>query len=245
MTLPRKFFLDRVDSTNRWALKKAARSTSFQPFWIRTDDQFAGRGQGENSWQGSPGQNLTGSLVIYPDQLLAGDQFLLSVLASEAMVDFTGLFTGEITIKWPNDLYFRDKKLGGLLIENSIVGEMIRYTVLGIGININQTDFPESLPNPVSLSQIHPVTYNLTEIEDLLLNCLMNRLSQLKTNKSSDLLAAYTRKLYRYRQFATYNSQGKLFNAQIVGVDNFGRLRLEDETGKLRTYGFQEVEYVI
>jgi len=122
---------------------------------------------------------------------------------------------------------------------------MIRYAVLGIGINVNQTDFPESLPNPVSLSQIHAVTYNLTEIEDLLLNCLMNRLSQLKTNKSRDILIAYTRKLYRYKQFAPYRSQGKWFNAQIIGIDNFGRLRLEDEAGQLRTYGFQEVEYII
>jgi len=227
-----------------YASKYAGKNEPGNPVWIRTDEQFEGRGQGDHTWISEPGMNLTGSFLIYPEHLKGPDQFYLSMAASLAAADFLELFLDEVRIKWPNDLYVNEKKIGGILIETSVMGARISQAIIGLGININQVKFSETLPNPVSISQITSIIYNVAELEDLLIDCFLARYNLIETGKMTSLKACYLKKLFRYKEFAPYKANGKWFRARILDVTRYGHLVLEDESGNRREYAFQEVEFI-
>lgn len=245
MKTPMKFFFDRIDSTNRLAGEWAAAGRYVDPYWIRTDDQYEGKGQGHNHWHSAAGLNLTGSLVIQPTGLDAADQFSLSMSVSLAVLDFLELFTEDVSIKWPNDICLGSEKIGGILIENAISGKKFLFSVIGIGININQREFPGDLRNPVSLCQVVDSAFNLEELEDLLLSCLMFRIGNLLDGDTGSIRSTYLKLLFRYREWAPYRVKDQWINARIVDVDPFGKLMLEAETKDLYSLGFQEVEFII
>lgn len=246
MVLLPKIFEDRLTSTNARAQEMLQNQEASGNFWLRAGDQFAGKGHGSNIWLSQPGMNLTGSLVIYPENLKAADQFTLSVLISLGLTAFLDLFTEYITIKWPNDVYYQDQKIAGILIENAIVGDRIKYTVIGVGININQLEFPKALPNPTSLKKITGIDYDLEELEDLLLTSLQSQLDFLQTGVFDEVSATYLQRLYRYKSYAPFREPGKpWFNARIIGIESDGHLVLEDEGGVLKSYGFKEVEFIL
>ena len=118
---------------------------------VLAKEQTSGRGQVNNTWESSYGDNLLMSIVLYPEFLHAGNQFLLSKFVSLAIVDFLSYYLENVTIKWPNDIYVGNKKIAGVLIENSLRGAFISSSVVGIGLNVNQTEFSSSIPNPTSL----------------------------------------------------------------------------------------------
>ena len=121
---------------------------------VVAEDQTAGRGQVGNHWEAEPGQNLTFSLVIYPTCLQAKEQFLISQIAALSVKQTLEAYVQPIRVKWPNDVYWQDRKICGMLIENDLLGCTIATSILGIGININQAQFVSDAPNPVSLHQI-------------------------------------------------------------------------------------------
>jgi BirA family biotin operon repressor/biotin-[acetyl-CoA-carboxylase] ligase len=239
-----KIFHKRLNSTNLFASQYAIENEPAAPVWIRTDDQFKGRGQGDHSWVSEPGMNLTGSFLLYPENMKGSDQFCLSMAVSLAAADFLELFLDEARIKWPNDLYINEKKIGGILIETSIMGSNLSQAILGIGININQVHFSPDLPNPVSVRQITSITYDLEALEDLFIESFLSRYRMIEDGKLPGLKQAYLKKLFRYKEFAPFKADGKWFRARIMDVSPFGHLVLEDETGKMREYAFQEVVYI-
>lgn len=249
-----KFFYNRLDSTNLQALKLIAEDELSETFWIRAADQYAGRGQGSKTWISEAGKNLTGTLVIFPENLAATGQFDMLRLCALGVCDFLELFLEDVRIKWPNDMYTGNNKIGGILIETAVVGPEVKYAILGIGININQETFPAGIPNPVSLRNLTGITYRLEELEDLLLSACLNRFAGMSGDlpemvgimpDPGQFRPEYLKKLYGYKEFAPYKVNGKWLRAKIIDLDDLGQLVLEDESGLRCAYSYEEVEYII
>jgi BirA family biotin operon repressor/biotin-[acetyl-CoA-carboxylase] ligase len=209
--------------------------------------QTAGKGQRGNSWESEKEKNLLFSFVFYPDFLEVRKQFLLSQLISVSIKEELEAQHAEgFSIKWPNDIYWKDRKIGGILIENNLIGSKIERSMAGIGININQRKFYSSAPNPVSLLQI---TEDQREIEilPLLANIIkrcMYYYGFLRQGDTDTVSGRYRFSLYRRSGFYPYKDKDGAFNARILCVQPEGVLVLVDEAGKEREYTFKEVEYL-
>ncbi|KAA6339499.1 Bifunctional ligase/repressor BirA [termite gut metagenome] len=214
---------------------------------VTTDFQTAGKGQQGNSWESEKGKNLLFSFVFYPDFLEVRKQFLLSQLISVSIKEELEVqYTEGFSIKWPNDIYWKDRKICGILIENNLIGNKIERSMAGIGININQKKFYSSAPNPVSLIQI---TENRREIE--ILPLLANIIKQcmyyyglFRQGDTDTVTKHYHLSLYRRDGFYPYKDKDEIFKARILRVKPEGTLVLADEAGKEREYTFKEVEYL-
>ena len=208
-------------------------------------DQTSGRGQRGNSWESEPGMNLLFSFVVYPTFLEAGHQFSLSQITALALTNVLSGYTEGIRIKWPNDIYWKDKKLCGTLIENDLTGTSISRSISGTGINLNQKRFVSDAPNPVSLTQITGQTYEPTVI----LHQAMRRVSWyyrlLQDGHTAEIARRYKQMLYRKEGFHPYRDQAGKFLARFRDIEPSGRLVLEDTNGQCRKYLFKEVAFEI
>ena len=191
--------LEETDSTNRY-LKNLLTTEHPEEFSVvRTDFQSSGRGQQGNSWNSEKGKNLLFSIVIYPSDIEANRQFIISRMISVAIYRVLSHFTDGIKIKWPNDIYFQNRKIAGILIENSLMGKNIRYSVIGVGLNINQTMFPENIPNPVSLKQITMSELDKNKILDSILMEFRELNANLKNKKTTKIKKKYLNNLFQLR----------------------------------------------
>ena len=141
--------IDETESTNQW-LKEHGEDDMV----VVADYQTAGRGCGTNTWESERGQNLLFSVLLHPKQVVASRQFHISMAVSVAICEALEQFIGDVSIKWPNDIYWRDGKLGGILIEHTLQGSGIKDSIIGVGLNVNQRQCTSDAPNPVSLWQI-------------------------------------------------------------------------------------------
>lgn len=238
--------LDSVDSTNNYAKELLSKSKPIEGSAILAKEQYAGRGQMGNNWQAESGKNLTLSIILYPDFLDADKQFYLNMAVSLGVKDFceSVLQDDEVRIKWPNDIYHRDSKLGGILMENSISGRKIASCVAGIGININQTEFDPSAPNPASFMQITGQVHPIQQMADSLFSFIEKYYLQLRQQHYNFLERAYTEGLYRYQQTHEYRKNGQVLKGEINGVAKDGKLIIHSSGKELR-FAFKEVEYII
>ena len=234
----------RLDSTNLQARLLLERGEIKEPAWIQADEQYQGKGLGNNKWISEAGRNITGSVVVFPSNVLAENQFDLSVAISIAVCDLLELYLELIEIKWPNDIYSGGKKIAGLLIEHTIQGNAIKNSILGIGLNVNQLVFPNELPNPTSLRKDLGFEIEVEELSDLLLNFVNQRLDMIGEGNTDKLRDEYLKKLFRYMEFAPYKSGERWFRARITGVNSFGHLLMETEKGESLEFGFKEVEFI-
>ena len=143
-----------LSSTNDYLSEICKQGKTEEFYTVIAEKQTSGKGQRGNSWESEPGKNLTFSTVLYPTAIEANKQFHLSMLVSIAVIDALTDYTDGFSIKWPNDIYWHDKKICGILIENELEGKYLSQSIIGIGLNINQTIFLSSAPNPISLCQI-------------------------------------------------------------------------------------------
>lgn len=212
---------------------------------VTADFQTSGRGQRGNSWESEEKKNLLFSFVLYPTFLEARNQFLLSQAVSLAVKEELDTYTDGISIKWPNDIYWKEKKICGMLIENDLTGTRITQSIAGIGINVNQEVFRSPAPNPVSLKQITEKEYHpATLLEGIMQRMKENYLS-LQQGETEAIGCRYHRALFRNEGIHPFRDSAGEFMAQIVGVEPDGHLVLRDETGKIRRYVFKEVQYVL
>lgn len=211
---------------------------------VWTENQYRGRGHGNSSWESEQGKNLTFSIILHPRFLEPAGQFYLSMTVSLAIVSFLKEFTENVFIKWPNDIYADNRKIAGILIENSVTGNKIADSVIGIGININQTGFGSHLPNPVSLKQITGKEFMLRECLDKICEQINYWYCLLMRGEKSIIADKYTTRLYRLNQESRYREFDIIFTAVLKGVDNFGRLALEMSSGDTRYFGLKEVEFI-
>lgn len=235
----RRIHLTETASTNTYARSCSGEEA---PLLITTDYQTAGRGQRGNSWEAEAGKNLLLSLAIRPQGIAIAQQFALSQHISVALCKTLSRYTDGIHIKWPNDIYWHDKKIAGILIEHDIEGDKLTRSIIGIGLNVNQAHFASDAPNPVSLCQIlgHEV-----DREELLATLCHEILHPCTEGSTEELHRRYTALLYRLREPALYSDAEGTFTAQIHHVEPDGHLILEDTEGRWRSYLFKEVAYII
>ncbi|MCF8246015.1 MAG: biotin--[acetyl-CoA-carboxylase] ligase [Saprospiraceae bacterium] len=239
--------LPQVASTNAYAQELLSKTKPAEGTVISTFHQSDGRGQIGSKWESEPDKNISLSLVLYPDFLAAKDQFQLNIFVSLAVFDFVKNCLPErpVSIKWPNDIYVGDKKNAGILIQNSLINTQIRSTVVGIGININQTAFVTKPPNPTSLRLESGLNFELTDLVPALCEFLESRYLQLKAGKIVPLQQAYLRQLYRFGIPAKYKrTNGESFEGNIVGIDDIGRLKMEVES-RPEVFDLKELRYEV
>lgn len=236
--------LNEVESTNNYA-KQLILSNAEEGSVVLAQFQKKGRGQHGNSWESNHGENMLASIIVYPLFLNAGKQFAISKVVSLGIVDFLKSITNNVSIKWPNDIYFENKKIAGILIENTISGSNLQSSVIGIGLNLNQKVFLSDAPNPVSLKQISGVDYDNESVAKKVVASILVWYDKLQAGKIGEIESAYFSNLFRANNWSNYKKDGKLFEAKIVGIGEFGQLKLEKRDGSVETYLFKEVEFVI
>ena len=224
-----------IESTNQYLQRLLDEGIDITDNIVVADFQTSGKGQGNNVWQSEDGMNLLFSIALDMSFLKAENQFLLTQMISVAMIDVLKKYLPEesLFIKWPNDIYFNDKKIAGILIKNEIKGMMLGTSIIGIGLNVNQTYFDKSLPNPISMKMITGKNYDL---ERLLLEVYKSTSlqvykcqSQCQSQSQSSIVNSYNHHLYRYNQWALFEHEGIEKEMMIVGYDRFGRLVLKEK----------------
>jgi BirA family transcriptional regulator, biotin operon repressor / biotin---[acetyl-CoA-carboxylase] ligase len=236
--------LDSVDSTNNYAMALVREGMAKHGMAIVAKEQTAGKGQRGKNWHAKPGQNIAMSVVLKTDKLRADEQFYLSMLVALAANDFLKKYAGkETTIKWPNDLYWRDRKAGGILIETVFKGTGWKWAVVGIGININQTQFPKALPNPVSLQQITHKEYDIIELAEVLYNMVLKRIATITEKPADKVAKEYSKHLYKLNEVVKLKKANAVFKSTIKGVSLQGQLHTFDIME--RQFDFGEVEWIL
>jgi len=233
--------LSETDSTNKYSARLIADKQIELPTLIYTLQQNSGKGLGNNTWHSQADKNLLFSLIVFPE-IKAEDHFKLNMIVSLAICEFLLLKGIEVKIKWPNDIYCQNKKIAGILIENSIYGNLIKSSIIGVGLNLNQTEFPQELTNPVSLKQITNASYDIDEEVKLIAQILVNKIDQFRAKSFSTVIKYYNKKLYRFGLLSEFKDKNGSFSGYIKDVNENGHLIICDQNSKTRSYNFKEVE---
>lgn len=242
--LQESFFtiLDTVDSTNIYAMKRINDGMATHGMAWFAREQTTGKGQRGKLWKSEKDKNIALSLVLEPGRLQFNNQFQVSAAVALACFEFFSSYAGDETkIKWPNDLYWRDRKAGGILIENVIQGKNWKWAVVGIGININQTKYNDALKNPVSLKQITGKDFDVIELAKELHGLLMKYINGLKQDDA--IISAYNQHLYKLNHLVTLKKEEEVFVTVIKEVTAAGQLITVDSIE--RVFDFGEVEWVL
>ena len=239
-------YLPSCHSTNDIAVQMIqSENMVFEGTVIITDNQTAGRGQRGNIWEACTGENLTFSLILKPNFLKASDQFQLNVAVSMGVFDFLSEFIDEnLKIKWSNDIYVGDKKMGGILIENSLQGYQIGHSIIGIGLNINQTEFSNERATSLRKITQNPLKYDLSELLKKLLENIEINYLKIKSKQYESLKVRYLSNLFRFEEYHYFKKNGQQFLGRITGIDETGKLGIETD-GNVIYFDFKEVEFVI
>ncbi|MCQ2376109.1 MAG: biotin--[acetyl-CoA-carboxylase] ligase [Salinivirgaceae bacterium] len=237
--------LDEVDSTNDYLKLLAEKNELPEGYTVITTEQTSGRGQQGNVWESEPGKNLSISILLRPDFLPANQMFMLSKVVAIAIIDYLNSLGKEFLIKWPNDIYFEDQKISGTLIENQFVGNKIAYSIVGIGLNVNQQIFISDAPNPVSLYNIFDHEFDRDEVLRKLLNQIEVWYQMLADGWYNKINEIYFSHLYRCVGFHDFTTANGVLRAQIEDVEPNGRLVLRDIDGNISKYYFKEVAFNI
>ena len=239
--LPKRIFLPETDSTNKQLRLYLSAETLPEGSVLYTDFQTAGRGQVGNTWESEAGKNLTFSVVLFPTCLAANRQFLISQIAALSIKETLDAYTSDITVKWPNDVYHKDRKICGMLVENDLCGTTLFCSIIGIGLNLNQALFQSNAPNPVSLFQIIGKEVNRQEVLDSFLSHLYTYYLRLLREEFAEVQQAYRGALYRGTGYHQYQDCDGIFEACIHAVEPTGHLLLQRKDKSIRRYAFKEV----
>ena len=241
--------LAETDSTSNYLARLCQESEVEEYTTVTAEYQSAGKGQRGNRWESAPGENLLFSFVLHPTFIAARRQFLLSQAVALAVKEELDTYTDDIRIKWPNDIYWRDRKLCGMLLENDLDGQRIARLIAGIGLNVNQAAFLSDAPNPVSLRQAtgreHDRNALLHGIMARMHTCYEHLRQEPEGQYPAEIASRYFNALYRKDGLHAYRDADGEFRARIAGVEPDGRFVLEDENGHIRKYLFKEVQYIL
>ena len=238
--------LEEVDSTNNYLKQLASNSKPLpEGTVIMAENQYAGRGQQQNGWFAQTGKNLTFSILLKPSFLKITDQFDLVRAISLGVFDaFEPLLGPALKIKWPNDIYYGEHKLGGMLIENMIQGGQIKNAIAGIGLNINQENFPDWVPNAISLKQILHADYDLNTLLSEICRHIEGWYLKLKAGKINDIRNSYLSRLYWLNEPHTFKSKDGLFTGTIKDVCYNGVLKVQVNNQEELEFSLKEIEFM-
>lgn len=237
--------LQEVDSTNNYAneliqSKRVKEGTAVLAYY-----QKKGRGQTGNNWISERGKNLLMSFILFPKFLTASQQFYISKITSISILHLLNKIVSSVSIKWPNDIYVNNKKIAGILIENTVTGNFLDSSVLGVGINVNQLNFASDIPNPVSLIQITGGQYDIINLAESLMSYIEYWYAKLKKHYLDEIDDFYINNLYKKDDWLLFKNNDKIFEARISDIDKYGQLILEDKNGIKQKFMFKEVEYIL
>ena len=236
---------EQIDSTNAF-LQKQQSECDIRNWVVSADEQTAGKGMGSNSWESEVEKNLTFSLAADMSFLPAERQFLLSEAVPLGIVEVLNklLPVEKLSIKWPNDIYYRNRKLAGILINSTIKANMMGISIIGIGLNVNQMHFQDWPTHPISMKMITGKNYELRPLLEQLAEHIIIKVEQLKSDPTT-IEQDYLKRLFRYRTWADYEVGGKVLRLFMTGIDPFGRLQLVDEQQTLYTFDIKEIKFVL
>jgi len=237
-------YLPQCDSTNTIAHDLLIKNKATEGCVVITSAQTRGRGQRGNTWEAEPGKNITLSLILKPSFVAIQNQFLLNIAVSLAVADLAKAFLPHqlLKVKWPNDLYYGNKKLGGILIENTINNLFLQHSIVGIGLNINQLSFANE--GAISFAQLTGKEYTLESVIEQLLTCLEVRYLELKQGKLAKQKFEYLQILYRYQEEYDYRIADKVVKGKILGIAENGKLGLQIEN-EIKYFDFKEISYML
>ncbi|MBO9617446.1 MAG: biotin--[acetyl-CoA-carboxylase] ligase [Niabella sp.] len=245
--IPAIIELSQIDSTNNYALGRIREGLAYHGLGVFAHEQVAGKGQRGKKWTAPSGQNINLSLIIAPEVLSLNHLFDLSDLVAVATREFLAeKAPGDWYIKWPNDIYYQDRKAVGMLIENILSGQKWKWAVIGVGININQEAFPAELNRAVSLRQVTGKSYDCLVLAEALAAKLMNKINKLLADPDKNApenLEKYNEHLFRKNQAVIFEQEGHQFEAVVKSVTRDGKLLLEGAPRK--EYEFGELSWVL
>ncbi|NPD91883.1 biotin--[acetyl-CoA-carboxylase] ligase [Xylanibacter muris] len=244
--------IDSTDSTNRYLHDHTGEEGTLMTV-VSADFQTAGRGQGSNTWESERGANLIFSIKTHPVGIPANRQFVMleaKALAiketlEEHLASSASAPLQDVTIKWPNDIYYGNNKISGTLSECSIQGGLVKSCITGSGININQKEFISDAPNPISIRQITGRDTDREKFMESLLNRFEKYLDLVNSHDFETIDSLYTRSLYRNSGIFRYEDRDGVFQAEICGITPEGHLLLQPDRGTIREYEFKEVKFII
>lgn len=242
--------LKEIDSTNIYLLNNADRFENEEITIAVSDYQTAGRGMGTNTWESEPNKNLLFSILIHPTWIEPQMQYIVSMAHALALHNVLSAFAEDITIKWPNDIYWKERKISGTRIDGNIKAGMMSDMVIGTGININQSEFHGTAPNPVSLTQITGKTYDCQAILNDIITRFEHYLALAKAecttnNNCLSILQEYHEKLFRKDGIHRYEDADGQFDAELAEVLPNGIMRLKRTDGTISEYEFKEVKFCL
>jgi BirA family transcriptional regulator, biotin operon repressor / biotin---[acetyl-CoA-carboxylase] ligase len=236
--------LPTIDSTNNYAKGLIRDGLAKLGTVVFAEEQTQGRGQKNNQWHSEQGANIMMSVLLDTTWLSINEQFQLSCATAVACSDFFSKYAGDETcIKWPNDLYWRDRKAGGILIENLIKGNIGEKAIVGIGININQINFNQMKNKPVSLKQITGQSFDVKLLARELCTFLDKRYNELKEGNFENHLDLYNQRLFKRGEAVTLKKGNEMFAATIESVNKNGELMTDNQLQSIFTHG--EVEWIL
>ena len=237
--------LEQIDSTNAY-LQRLQSECDIRNWVVSADMQTAGKGMGSNSWESEVGKNLTFSLALDVSFLPAEKQFLLSEAVPLGIVEVLDklLPVEKLSIKWPNDIYYGNRKLAGILINSTIKANMMDISIIGIGLNVNQMQFQDWPTHPVSLKLITGKDFELQPFLEQIAEHIIIKVEQLKADPTT-IEQDYLKRLFRYHTWADYEVGGKVLRLLMTGLDPFGRLQLVDEQQTFYTFDIKEIKFVL
>lgn len=236
--------LQKVGSTNNYANSQMIGNELAEGTVFLAYEQSVGRGQMNKVWESEPGKNLTFSIVLHPHFLDIRRQFMISKVVTLGIYNALSKYVDNLKIKWPNDIYAGNKKLGGILIENSIMYSSIKNSVIGIGINVNQTVFLSNAPNPVSLMTLTNTQYDCELVLSDILAGIDLYYSLLKKYEDERIDQEFTTVLYRRNENHLFLSEQGEFEGEIIGVNEIGQLLIRKQNGEILDFHFKEVEFL-
>lgn len=214
--------------------------------------QTSGRGQRSNQWESRSGENLTFSILFKPSDLMIHEQFCISQVTALGIIDFLKSEGVEAKVKWPNDIYVGDRKICGILIENTSSGDKLSASIAGIGLNLNQAEFDSDAPNPVSLTMLTGRHYELKETLIRVIQCIMKIYLEISRGEKrfylrTSLDGRFLETLYRRGEWHFFEEmpQGRRIRARILGTDDSACLQLEHDDGSVKSYAFREIKYIL
>ena len=217
---------------------------------VATYEQTAGRGQRGNSWEAAPGENITMSMLLRPFHIRPSRQFVISQAVSVAIVDFLRRYLpGEtVSVKWPNDIYVGDRKICGILIENTLAGSRLEYSIVGIGLNVNQERFLSDAPNPCSITNFTGEKYPVDSLLEELSGMILDRMAEVDTESADSTVPELYRSMM-WRGSGYYPYHDNLLDEEIEGaihsIAPTGHITIALPSGELRTYAFKEITAII
>lgn len=212
---------------------------------VTADHQTAGRGQQDHHWEDEEGANLLVGIKMLDLNMPIEQHFRLTQVYSVAIADALRTYLGKaVKIKWPNDIYVDNKKIAGMIFENKVEGKTIKESIVGFGININQTTFHSDAPNPTSLQLELGHEVDRAAVLRKIIKPLPAMLESIRQGKFTNIVFEYERKLYGKDKYHLYKDGNEYFRAQIYAIAEDGMLSLMDKMGKVRTYYFNEVQLI-